>query len=398
MPEGFTYVVLGAGRQGTAAAYDLARWGGAQQVRLADRHLEAAQRAAARVNRLIGRPVAEAAPVDAGDIAAVERVLVGADACLSAVPYPFNPVITQAALRARTHLCDLGGNLEIAREQHRFHQAALEAGVSVIPNCGQVPGLGTTLMVRAIELLDEADEVRMWDGGLPQRPRPPFNYLLTFNIAGLTNEYAEPAVFLRDGRITIMAPMSEPEIVEFPPPIGRLEAFIAGGGTDTMPWTYEGRLRVLQNKTLRHPGHYAQLRAFYDLGLWRQDPIRVGAVEVVPREVFHALFEPLVTFPDDPDMVIVSVQALGRKGGAPAEARVEVIDYFDAVTGFSAMERCTGWSAASVAAMMARGQTPRGAAGVERMVPAGPFVEELKRRGLPVTERIGHASTATAHS
>lgn len=397
MNGSYAYAVLGAGRQGAAAAYDLARWGEAQTVRVADYQLDAARRVAARVNHLVGREVAEAAPLDAADGAAVERVLAGVDACLSAVPYYYNLVITHAALRAGAHLCDLGGNLEIAREQHRFHQLALDAGISLIPNCGQVPGLGTTLMVRAVELLDEADEVRMWDGGLPQRPRLPFNYLLTFNIAGLTNEYAEPAVFLRDGRLTVMEPMSEPEIVEFPPPIGRLEAFVAGGGTDTMPWTYAGRLRVLQNKTLRHPGHYAQLRAFYDLGLWRQDPVRAGGVEVVPRDLFHALFEPLVTYPDDPDMVIVSVQALGRKDGAPAEARVEVIDYFDRVTGFSAMERCTGWSAAIVAAMMARGQTPRGAAGVETMVPAGPFVDELKRRGIPVTESVGHAPPATAH-
>jgi saccharopine dehydrogenase-like NADP-dependent oxidoreductase len=52
------------------------------------------------------------------------------------------------------------------------------------------------------------------------------------------------------------------------------------------------------------------------------------------------------------------------------------------------MERTTGWSAAIVAEMMARGETPRGAGGVEKMVPAGRFVEELRRRGIAVTEEI----------
>jgi hypothetical protein len=52
------------------------------------------------------------------------------------------------------------------------------------------------------------------------------------------------------------------------------------------------------------------------------------------------------------------------------------------------MERCTGWSAAIVAEMMARGQTPRGAGGVETQVPARPFVEELRRRGINVTEQV----------
>ncbi len=384
----YTYAVLGAGRQGTAAAYDMARWGDARRVILADYELEVAQQAAARVNALLGRSVAEPVRVDVTDMDAVERVLIGVDAFLSAVPYYFNLAITKVALRVGASMCDLGGHTGIARQQHGFDAQARAAGVSIIPNCGQVPGLGTTLMVYAIELLDEAVDVYMWDGGIPQDPRPPFNYLLTFHIAGLTNEYAEPAIFLRDWQVTEVEPMTELETVEFPQPIGTLEAFVAGGGTDTMPWTYEGRLRTLQNLTLRHPGHFAQLRAFYDLGLWDLEPVQVGDVEIVPRDLFHALFEPRVTFPEDKDLVIVRVKALGKKDGQEVEAHVEVIDYADEQTGFTAMERATGWSAAVVAEMMARGETPRGAGGVESMVPARPFVEQLRRHGLNVTEKV----------
>ena len=384
----YTYAVLGAGRQGIAAAYDMARWGDARRVILADHDLEIARRAAERVDTLVGKGVAEPAHLDATDPKAVEQLLTGVDACLSAVPYMYNLGVTRAAISARANMCDLGGNTDIARQQHALDAEARKAGVSIIPNCGDVPGMGTSLMVFAIELLDEALDVYMWDGGIPQRPRPPFDYLLTFNIAGLTNEYAEPAVFLRDWRVTKVEPMAELETVQFPEPIGTLEAFVTGGGTDTMPWTFEGRLRTLQNKTLRHPGHFAQLRAFYDLGLWDLKPVRAGGVEVVPRDVFHALFEPRVTFPGDRDIVIVRVKAVGKKNGRDAEAIVEVIDYFDDATGFTAMERCTGWSAAIVAEMMAEGQTPRGAGGVETQVPARPFVEELRRRGIDVTEQV----------
>jgi lysine 6-dehydrogenase len=384
----YTYAVLGAGRQGIAAAYDMARWGDARRVILADHDLEIARRAAERVDTLVGKGVAGPAHLDATDPKAVEQLLTGVDACLSAVPYMYNLGVTRAAISARANMCDLGGNTDIARQQHALDAEARKAGVSIIPNCGDVPGMGTSLMVFAIELLDEALDVYMWDGGIPQRPRPPFDYLLTFNIAGLTNEYAEPAVFLRDWRVTKVEPMAELETVQFPEPIGTLEAFVTGGGTDTMPWTFEGRLRTLQNKTLRHPGHFAQLRAFYDLGLWDLKPVRAGGVEVVPRDVFHALFEPRVTFPGDRDIVIVRVKAVGKKNGRDAEAIVEVIDYFDDATGFTAMERCTGWSAAIVAEMMAEGQTPRGAGGVETQVPARPFVEELRRRGIDVTEQV----------
>ncbi len=384
----YTYAVLGAGRQGTAAAYDLAKWGQAQQVILADIELETAKRSVERLERLLGKGIFEPMRLDVRELESAGNSLRGVDSILSAVPYYYNLPITQFALRIRANLCDLGGNTAIARQQHAFDATAREAGISIIPNCGQVPGMGTTLMVYAMELLDEVVDVYMWDGGIPQNPKPPFNYLLTFNIAGLTNEYAEPAIYLREGRIQEMEPISEPEWVDFPEPIGRLEAFIAGGGTDTMPWTYEGKLRTLQNKTLRWPGHYNQLRAYYELGLWDTTPIQVGGMKIVPRDVFHALFEPKVTFANEKDWVIVRVRAVGKKQGMDAEAVVQVIDAYDEDTGFTAMERSTGWSAAIVAAMMAQKLTPRGAGGVETMVPAKPFVEALRRRGIVVSEGV----------
>jgi len=388
----YTYAVLGAGRQGTASAYDMARWGEAKRVLLADRDLEIAKRAARRVNQLIGSEIAEAVQVEVTDTAALERVLTDVDAFVSAVPYYFNLEITRVAVKVKASMCDLGGNTDIARRQHTFNGQAQQAGISIIPDCGQVPGMGTSLTVYTMGLLDEVTDVFMWDGGIPQNPEPPFNYLLTFHVAGLTNEYAEPAIFLRNGKITEVEPMTELESVEFPDSVGELEAFVAGGGTSTMPWTFEGKLRTLQNLTLRYPGHFNQLRAFWDLGMWDLKPVMVGENEIVPRDVFHALFEPKVTFPNDPeksrDIVFVRVKALGKKAGKPAQVVVELEDHFDEKTGFTAMERTTGWDAAIVAEMMAHGITPRGAGGVESFVPAVPFVNELRRRGFLIKEQV----------
>jgi lysine 6-dehydrogenase len=388
----YTYAVLGAGRQGTASAYDMAHWGEAERVILIDRDLEIAERAAQRVNHLIGANVAEAVQVEVTDTTALEHALTGVHAFVSAVPYYYNLDITRVAVKVKSCMCDLGGNTDIARQQHTFNDQARQAGISIIPDCGQVPGLGSSLTVYAMSLLDEATDVYMWDGGIPQNPQPPFNYLLTFHVAGLTNEYAEPAVFLRNGKITQVEPMTELETVEFPDSVGTLEAFVAGGGTSTMPWTFEGKLRTLQNLTLRYPGHFNQLRAFWDLGLWDLKPVSIGKTELVPRDIFHALYEPKVTFPNDPvksrDIVLVRVKALGKKNGQPAQALVELVDHFDEKTGFTAMERTTGWDAAIVAEMMAHGLTPRGAGGVESFVPAVPFMNELRRRGFHIKEIV----------
>lgn len=321
-----SYLVIGSGRQGCAAGYDIALWGNAESVIMADVNFEAAQKASQRINLLLGKDVARPIQLDVREEQAVHKAMQGMTACLSAVPYYHNLSLTKIAVEEKVNFCDLGGNTEIAREQHKFDQQAKQNRVIVIPNCGQVPGMGTTLIVYAMGLLDEVLDVYMWDGGLPQNPKPPFNYLLTFHIAGLTNEYAEPAIFLRDWKITQVESITELEFVEFPPPIGKLEAFVTGGGLDTLPWTYEGKLRTLQNLTLRYPGHFQMLHAYRELGLWDLKPIKFGDVEVIPREVFHALFEPKVVDPTQKDLIIIRVRAVGKKNGQEAEVWVEVID------------------------------------------------------------------------
>jgi lysine 6-dehydrogenase len=385
---GYRYAVLGAGRQGTACAYDMIKFGDADSVVMADLSLEGAQGAASRVNDLLKTDKALAVELDVTDLDAVRAVLKGVDAFLSAVPYYYNVGITRVAVQAGASMCDLGGNTDLVREQLSLDSEAKTAGISIVPDCGQVPGMGSSLMVYAMNLLDEPEEVFMWDGGLPQDPRPPFDYLLTFNIAGLTNEYAESPIFLRDGRPTLVPTMDELEELEFPPPVGRLEAFTTGGGVSTMPWTFEGKLKTLQNKTVRYPGHFDQLRAFYDLGLWSLEPVQVGDQEVVPRDLFHALFLPMVTYPDDRDVVVIRIRATGRKEGKPAEVVLDLMDFYDEETGFTAMERTTGWDGAIVAGMMARGQTPRGAVPVELAVPPSLFVQELAKRGIWVKTKV----------
>jgi lysine 6-dehydrogenase len=385
----FTYAVLGAGRQGTAAAYDMARFGDATRVKVGDVDLEAAKRATARVNTLAGREIAHPFAVDATDPAAVRTFLEDVDSFLSAVPYWLNPAIARAAIEARACMTDLGGNTDLVRGQLLLSPEAEAAGIAMIPDCGQVPGMGTSLTAYAMSLLDETDEVTFWDGGNPLHPEPPFNYILTFNIAGLTNEYYGVAHFLRDGRRVEVPTFLEAdyEIVDFPAPIGRMEAFVAGGGTSTMPWTFEGKLRTLWNKTLRWPGHFAEWKAYMDAGLLETEPVDVGGVPIVPRDVLHAVLDPKIRAkPGEPDLVIVRVLAKGRKDRRAAEVTVELIDRFDEATGFTAMERTTGWDGSIKAIMNARGVTPRGAHPAEVAVPGPLYAEELRRRGFSLTE------------
>ncbi len=382
---GYRNAVIGSGRQGTAAAYDLARFGEAEYLLLADQSLAQAERAATRVNQLIGRKVAHPEQVEVQHEDAVVQMLSGAgiEVFISGVPYFFNLKLAHAAIRARASMCDFGGNTEQVRRQLALDTEARAAGITLIPDCGQVPGLGTSLCAYAMTLLDEPRDIIMYDGGIPQHPRAPWNYILTFNIEGLTNEYFGTTLFLRDGQQIEMPCFEEYELVNFPPPIGQLEAFTTAGGTSTMPWTYANTLRTLQNKTLRWPGHYAQWKAFNDAGLFRLDPVMVDGVPVIPRHLLHAVVEPqILARPTDRDMVVIRVIARGLKDGQEKEAVVDLFDYHDETTGFTAMERTTGWHAAIMAGLIARRRTPTGSVPVELAVPSPIFVEEFRKRGF----------------
>lgn len=384
----YRYAVLGAGRQGIAAAYDMAKFGEAEEIILVDVDLVVAEAGAERVNKLLNRQVASAVQADASNTSQLMSALDGITSFVSAVPYSFNLAITEAAIRIGANMCDLGGNTRIVRKQLEHDAKAKAAGITIVPDCGMAPGMNISLATYAMSLVDKPREVYIWDGGLPQDPKPPWKYLLTFNIGGLTNEYYGNAYFLRGGKITEVPCFEGFEELDFPLPLGRLEAFVTSGGLSTTPWTFKGRLERLENKTLRYPGHWAQFRAFAQLGLLELEPVLVGNVKVVPRDVFHVLLEPKITQPEIHDVGVIRTKCVGEKDGRCAEAIVELIDYYDKETGFTAMQRLTGWHASIIAILAAQGRIRRGAIPVELAIPGSTVVEEARRRGFTIEERV----------
>jgi lysine 6-dehydrogenase len=386
----FDYVVLGAGRQGTAAAYDLARHGGAGQVVIADMDLAQAQRSAGRVNDLIGEDLASASSLDVRDEAAVTRALRGAAAAISAVPYHFNLGIARAAIAAGTSLTDLGGKTSIVFDELALNDQARSAGISLVPDCGMVPGLGTSVCMAAMELVEKPRDVFLWDGGLPQHPRLPWNYILTFHFEGLINEYCGTTEFLREGRLVEVPCFEELEYVDFPAPLGKLEAFTTAGGTSSAPRTFFGRLRTYQNKTLRYPGHCAQWKTLRDAGLFGEETVPAGgASRVRPRDLLREVLDHQIRpQPGEKDVCILRSKAVGESNGKPVEAVVDVFDYYDEKTGFTAMERTTGWHAAMMAAFAARGEIEKGAVPVERAATGKRVLEECRMRGMKVEQTV----------
>lgn len=386
----YRYALIGAGRQGTAAAYDLLVRGNAASLLIIDADPQAARRAAARLRELTGRAEIETAAVDvaaAGAGALAER-LRGCHAAVSGVPYFLNLRVTEAALAAGTCVCDFGGNTDLVRQQLGLHDRAAAAGVSIVPDCGLEPGLFSSLLVYGMELLDHTDAVHSWCGGLPLTPQPPWNYALYFHMDGLLNEYWGTATFLAGGEPAEVPAFSGYEQLEVPG-LGRLEAFVTSGGTSTCPETFRGRLRTLESRTLRYPGHYEQMRLLHAAGFFSPDPVTVQGAPVVPRRLTAQLLEgQLRARPGDPDIAVLYLRLRGQKGGQAATAEVLLRDQYEPATGFTAMERTTGWHAAMVAALQAAGAVAPGARPVELAVPGAAIADGVRARGMDLSVTV----------
>jgi len=267
--------------------------------------------------------------------------------------------------------------------QLALDEEARRRGVTIIPDCGLAPGMAGLLAARGVEQLDSTDTVSLRVGGLPAHPKPPLNYKLVFSARGLINEYLEPTEVLRDGQVERVASLTEVERVEFPPPFGVLEAFNTSGGASTLPRTLRGRVRNVNYKTLRYPGHCAVFAAMGALGLFSEEPVR----GVSPRVVTEQLLESALA-DDDTDVVLLRVSIEGRKGGEAKRLVYELIDQHDPRTGHSAMARSTAYPATAIAYMLGIGAIERrGVLPGELAVPLELFVGAVRARGLNVTER-----------
>lgn len=382
------YGVLGTGKQGTAAAYDFLRFGAADEVHLADVNAEAAQAAAERLQRLLPEHAHRVRwqAVDAVNPAAVRDFLQPVRTLLSAVPYFMHPQVAEIALETGTSMTDLGGNTGVGMKILALDERAKAAGVAFVPDSGLAPGMVNTLAVYGMEGMERVTDVQLRCGGLPQKPRPPLDYKLVFAVSGLTVEYFGKADVIRDGRHIEVDTFTELEEIVFPEPVGRCEAFVTSGGASTAPFTFEGAVERYEYKTVRYPGHHAKFKVIKDLGLLELAPVTIGGVEVTPRELFHKVAAPNLDFPEDRDLVVVRATVRGVRQGQMLTRQFDILDFHDEVTGFSAMERMTGFSAAIVCQMLMDGQIAPGATPLEKAVPGTPFVDALIQRGIPFAE------------
>ncbi len=376
-------LVLGAGKQGRAVAFDVLRNPDVEEVGIADVDADALE----SLRAFLGDRRVSIQRLDALEPEALRETLEPYDACLNAMGFAFGLEVTRAAIAVRTHVCDLGGSRSLVTQQLDLDTQAFENGVTIVPDCGLAPGLSTILAAHGIRRLDETHSVQIRAGELPRRPTGPLQYVLAYPVEALIERYSERAVVIRDGVRLSVEPLTEIESIEFPEPFGTLEAFHTGGGLSTLLSTFAGKVRNMDFKSIRYPGHCARMRPLYELGFLQSEMLQVGDSEIRPRDVSARLLEKLLPG-DAPDVILMRVTVLGTKYGGRRRLEFELIDASDPTTGLSATMRCTGFTASFVLQQLAAGKVGRrGVVPPETCVQGEDLIEHLRQRGLDLVLR-----------
>ena len=380
--------VLGAGAIGTAVAYDLAHSDEVARVQVCE-----AQPVTLRAFRAAhAHPRLRTYEADARDVQTLEPILAGSAAVVSCVGPEHNARLARLALDVGAHFVDLGGPPAVREQVEALADLAERRQRWVVTGCGLAPGLAGVLTVRGVERLDEARAVRVRVGDVPAEPGGPFGHRLAHSAEKLLDDYTQPAPVLREGRVEMREPLTGVETLDVDG-FGEMEAFYAGGGMGALAISLAGQLDRLDAKILRYPGHADRMRFVLDLGLAEPQSLDVRTHltyrDVLARRLRQRLGGAYA------DVVLVRVEVEGRAGGEDGTLVYELVDRADARTGLSAMQRCTGFPAATAAVLLAEREVPGGGVGTaEGALPIEPFIDRLAARGLHVSERWEPAAVA----
>jgi saccharopine dehydrogenase-like NADP-dependent oxidoreductase len=371
-------IVLGCGLIGTTIARDLA----------ADERFDVTVADVNRANldKLAGNQNITPRHTDVGGPDGVKAAIMDSDLVVGALPSTLGFRTLQAVIECGKPTVDISFmaedpiDLDALAKQHR---------VTAVVDCGVAPGLANMIVGRCHALLDRADDVAIYVGGLPKLRRWPFQYKAPFAPADVLEEYTRPARMVENGKVVVKPALSEPELIDFPN-AGTLEA-VNTDGLRSLIRTIDAR--NMKEKTLRYPGHVELMRVFRETGLLGKDEVEVGNVKIRPLDLTSKLLFPKWALePDEEEFTILRVVVEGRRDGKTQRLTYDLYDEYDAASGETSMARTTGFPCAIVARMLAGGEfNAPGVFPPERLGQEPGLLdrmtEELSTRGVTLTYR-----------
>jgi len=374
---------------GRIVVRDLAETAGpAVKIIIADHN----QRAAAQLARPLGAR-ARAMKVDVTQIAATARALEGAFAIINCCQHEFNLPVMEAALRAGAHYCDLGGLFHVTRRQLGLQARFRRAGLLALLGIGAAPGIVNLLARAAADDMERVDEIHILVGNVDRTPgRQAGVFGASYSLQTILDEASLPAAIFTGGKYAFVPPMSEPQAVRFPAPVGlRHPARTLHSEVATLPLSYRAKgIREVSFRIAFPDALADRLRFLHALGMTSTVPLPVGKLRVAPRDLLTALQRRLPTPaaggpPDEHEVLRVVVR--GAREGKDVEETLDCRTGGIAAWGLG-VDVDTGCPPSIAMQLLAAGViTARGVLPPERAIPVAPFFAELAKRGMRVHRR-----------
>jgi lysine 6-dehydrogenase len=358
------------------------------EIVVADRNRSAARRAAAATS---GR--GRVLEIDAMNARAAARALAGTGVIINACHHALNLRVMDAALAIGSHYCDLGGLFHVTREQLRRHAQFKRAGLLAVCGIGSAPGIVNVMARGAADRLDRVHDIHISVAGIDRTRRTGEPLLeAPYSILTVLDEATLPAALFTRGRLTFVEPLSHPEAVTFPPPVGRQHpACTLHSELATLPASFRGQgVREVSFRIAFPGGMLERLRFVQALGLADTAPIEMQRGRVVPRDVLLALLSRVRRRDQTGPADAYEILRVTARGTHEDRAVEEVWDCHS--SGMPAwqigVDIDTGAPASIAAQFMLGGDIAvRGVLPPERAIPVEPFLRALARRGVNVTRR-----------
>ena len=396
----------GTGRIGSAVAWDLARYGGADKVGIVGRSKSSLE----KIRKWIGSENVIGHALDISDARKARAAMQEYDVGIITLPDRRSSYRTlETAIGAGLDVVD------ILEEYHRrpdpyereglevpagmsaeeygesLHRRAEDAGVTLLDGMGFAPGLSNVTLAQAIREV-QAERAVARVGGIPNREsaaRHPLQYVITWSFEHVLREYMVDVRIIEEGSIAEVKATSGRESFRFAE-CGEdemLECAITPGMPSFL--FTRNQLHSFAEKTIRWPGHWQAIDALKDCGLLDIEPICFCGQEVRPRDFFLKVIEPrLMPLPGDEDVCVMWNTAWGTK----ARADCYMWAGGDRQSGMSAMARVTASCAAVAARQLANGDIEeQGIVAPEDALKGKVYaslMQELEKRGIAVVEKV----------
>ena len=383
-------LVLGTGKMGYGLLKDLTAQKEVDEIVAADANVEAAK---ATVKRIGSDKVKGAEKLDVTDKKATVKLIKGFDIVAAAIPRTFCDQAISATIEAGVSWADIAADFNTV---FSMNDAAANAGVTVVPHIGLDVGTDRVLLGVGSRKLDSVEKLYVACGGFPQKGTPgyynPINYKISWSWLFAIGGSVGTCKILRNGKTVEVKVLSDPSPIDFPEPLGHLEAFTNSGLMDVVNHLGLKGVRNAYGQTIRWPGHCDMWNKLKDLHFLDKEPMKVKGAEISPMDFFEAWGNKYLQYePDEGDAICQRVIVEGKKNGAKAKYTYEFVEFQDFKADLSAMAKTTAFPCSIVSQMIAKGQmnTP----GVIHPAKIGydeklsdTFFAEMAKRGIKINE------------